>query len=394
MVMKKRLLAALFVGIISTTTIGCAATDSERPAQEASEQNDNSESTEATTESCTEEVSSDETIKETDNIEDNAALITGENMLKNGDFSEGTDPWYTFCQNGNAEIGVNDNGELDVDIKSVGTVAHGVQLYHDGFSLEEGCVYKISFDASSDVDGKILEMRFQLNGGDYHAYYLENVTVGKDKQHYEYTFTMNETGDPAPRFCFNMGAIGTMDSKTPEHHVYLSNVVLTLEDATNRVAGNWAVDIPDIAVNQIGYLPLAYKSATLRGAALAGSAALVNEATGETVFEKKIGSSIDDPDTGDKEAIFNFTDIKDEGTYHVEAGGVVSPSFRISSDVYDEAFKASIKMLYYQRCGTELSKDLAGDFAHPVCHTQSSVLYEDRSKTIDVTGGWHDAGDY
>ena len=392
--MKKKFLAMLLVGAISASMIGCAAGDENDPVNDAVEQTDNAlASTEATTESSTAETSTEEAINEEEQKEDNAALVTGENMLKNGDFSEGTDPWYTFCQNGNAELSVND-GALDVDIKSVGTVAHGVQLYHDGFSLEEGCVYKIAFDASSDVDGKILEMRFQLNGGDYHAYYLENVSVGKDKQHYEYTFTMNETGDPAPRFCFNMGAIGGMDSKTPEHHVYLSNVVLTLEDATNRVAGNWAVDIPDIAVNQIGYLPGAYKSATLRGTALSGSAALINEDTGENVFEKKIGSSIDDPDTGDKEAIFNFSDIKEEGTYHVEAGSAVSPSFRIASDVYDEAFKASIKMLYYQRCGSELSKDLAGDFAHPVCHTQASVLYEDKSKTLDVTGGWHDAGDY
>ncbi|MBE5828588.1 MAG: glycosyl hydrolase family 9 [Butyrivibrio sp.] len=391
--MKKKLLALLLAGVIASSMTGCG-TETANPAQEAETLMDTEESTEATTESCTEESPKEETVQEETLKEDNSDLITGENMLTNGDFSEGTDPWYTFCQNGNCEISVNADGNLDIDIKSVGTVAHGVQLYHDGFSLEEGCVYKISFDASSDVDEKILEMRFQLNGGDYHAYYLENVVVGPDMQHYEYTFTMNETGDPAPRFCFNMGAIGDMDSKTPEHHVYLGNVVLTLEDATNRVAGNWAVDVPDIAVNQIGYLPNAYKSATLRGSALSGSAQLINEDTGKAVFEKTIGSSIDDPDTGEKEAIFNFTDITDPGTYHVEAGKAVSPSFKISDDVYDEAFKASIKMLYYQRCGTELTKDLAGDFAHPICHTQKSVLYEDNSKTLDVTGGWHDAGDY
>lgn len=391
--MKKRLLSILLACVVASSMTGCGE-EPAAPAAEAEVLENKEESTEATTESCTEESPKEEKVQEETKKEDNSDLITGENMLKNGDFSEGTDPWYTFCQNGNCEISVNDDGNLDIDIKSVGTVAHGVQLYHDGFSLEEGCVYKISFDAFSDVDGKTLEMRFQLNGGDYHAYYLENVVVGKEVQHYEYTFTMNETGDPAPRFCFNMGAIGDMDSKTPEHHVYLDNVVLTLEDATNRVAGNWAVDIPDIAVNQIGYLKNAYKSATLRGSALSGSAQLINEDTGKAVFEKKIGSSIDDPDTGEKEAIFNFTDITDEGTYHVEAGSAVSPSFKISDDVYDEAFKASIKMLYYQRCGTELTKDLAGDFAHPVCHTQNSVLYEDRSKTLDVTGGWHDAGDY
>ncbi len=393
--MKKRLMGLLLTAVMCASTIICAKNNTTITMGKDEDASDiEVESGETTTESCTVETSREELIQEETGKDDNSALVTGENMLKNGDFSEGTDPWYLYCQNGNAELGINDNGELDVDIKSVGTVYHGVQLYHEGFSLVEGCVYKISFDASTDVPSKILEMRCQLNGGDYHAYCLEFVTIGEEKQHYEYTFTMNETGDPAPRFCFNMGAIGDMDSKTPEHHVYLSNVVLTLEDATNRVAGSWAVDIPDIAVNQIGYLPGAYKSATLRGSALNGSVALINEETGEAVFEKMIGSSIEDPDTGDIEAIFNFSDIKDEGMYHVEAGGEVSPSFKISSDVYDEAFKASIKMLYYQRCGSELTKDLAGDFSHPVCHTQNSVLYEDASKELDVTGGWHDAGDY
>ena len=192
---------------------------------------------------------------------------------------------------------------------------------------------------------------------------------------------MNETGDPAPRFCFNMGVVEDMDKNTPEHHVYFDNFVLTLIDATNRVASSTGADMPDIAVNQIGYLPGSYKSATLRGSALNKTAVLINEATGEAVFEKEIKNSIDDPDTGEKEAIFNFSDITDEGIYHVEAGDAVSHSFRIAGDVYDDAFKASIKRLYYQRCGTELTKDLAGDFAHPVCHSDEAVLYEDSSKS-------------
>ncbi len=92
-------------------------------------------------------------------------------MLDNGDFSNDIEGWGTFCQDGLCEIKVTGDGELDVDIKSLGTVAHGVQLYHDGFSLDEGCVYKITFDAYSDIDDKWLEMRFQLNAGDYHAYF-------------------------------------------------------------------------------------------------------------------------------------------------------------------------------------------------------------------------------
>ena len=52
-------------------------------------------------------------------------------------------------------------------------------------------------------------------------------------------------------------------------------------------------------------------------------------------------------------------------------------------------------MLYKQRCGTEVTKDIAGDFAHEACHMQEATVYGDTSGTkIDVSGGWHDAGDY
>ncbi len=380
----KRVFAITLSAMLALGAAGCGESTDAQPVEQPA-----AEESAAETASVESEEKKEEEAAPAEEVTEN----TGENMLDNGDFSKGVDPWLTFCQDGECEISVNGDGELDVDIKNVGTVAHGVQLYHDGFSLDEGCVYKISFDAHSDVD-KTLEMRFQINGGDYHAYYMENVETGAEKQHYEYTFTMNETSDPAPRFCFNMGVVGAMDSSAPEHHVYLDNFVLTLEDASGKVAGSGQTQMPDIAVDQIGYLPGAYKSATLRGTALDQTAVLINEDTGAEVLSAEIGSGTDDPDAGEKEAVFDFSSVKDEGVYHVEAGEAVSPSFRISGDVYADAFKASIKMLYYQRCGTELTSDLAGDFAHPVCHNDEAILYEDNSKKLDVSGGWHDAGDY
>ncbi len=321
------------------------------------------------------------------------AAAADENMLSNGDFSAGVDPWLTFCQDGDCAISVNPEGALDVDIKNLGTVEHGVQLYHDGFSLEEGCEYKLTFDAYSNIERKI-QLRFQLNGGDYHAYFMEYVSLGTENTPYEYTFTMKETTDPAPRFCFNMGVVEDIDPAQAEHHVYFDNFVLTLTDDSGRVEGSGQIEMPDIAVNQIGYLPKAFKSATLRGSALDQTAKLIDESTGKSVFETAVDGGISDPDTGENEAMFDFSSVTNEGTYHVEAGDAVSPSFKISADVYKEAFDASLKMLYFQRCGTELAPDLSGEFAHPVCHAEKAVLYEDRSVSLDVSGGWHDAGDY
>ncbi|WP_024865795.1 glycoside hydrolase family 9 protein [Butyrivibrio sp. FCS014] len=382
----KKLLAFSIAGAMTVTAAGCGNT---APAEPAAEETAADEAAaEETAEETVEEPAQEEPAEEAE--ED---LVTGENMLSNGDFSAGVDPWLSFCQDGECSLLLTKEGELDVSINSVGTVAHGVQIYHDGFSLDEGCVYKISFDAYSNIE-RTGEMRFQLNGGDYHAYYQEIVEFGTEMQHYEYTFTMKETSDPAPRFCFNIGMVDSFAEDPGPHHVYFDNFELTLEDASGKVAGSGEIDMPDIAINQIGYLPDAYKSATLTGDALNQTAKLVNEDSGKAVLEAQIGAGTDDPDAGEKDALFDFSSVKDEGAYHIEAGDVVSASFRIAKDVYDDVFKASIKMLYYQRCGTELTSDLAGVFAHPVCHNDKAVLYEDSSVSLDVSGGWHDAGDY
>ena len=317
----------------------------------------------------------------------------GDNLFQNGDFSHGTEQWGTYCYDGECDISVNEKQELDVDIKKLGSVDYGNQLFYDGFALDEGCEYRLTFDAYSDTK-RPLQMRFQINGGDYHAYYQEYVDVAKDIQSYEYTFTMEETSDPAPRFCFNMGIIEGMDETIGEHHVYFDNFYLSLEDDSNKVASSGAAEVPDIAVNQIGYLPSAYKSATIKGSVLNQTVKLINEDTGETVFEEAIAGGTENADTKEKEAVFDFSSVTKEGTYHVKAGDVTSFSFKIGKDVYDEALNAAIKMLYYQRCGCELTDEYAGDFAHPICHSEDAVLYEDNSKTIDVSGGWHDAGDY
>ncbi|SFH57496.1 endoglucanase [Pseudobutyrivibrio sp. OR37] len=364
--MKKRFLAMLLA--LSMVGVGCKSASPEETPVETEEE-------------------------EVVQVEEEETPQAQGNLLENGDFTSGLSQWDTYCFDGECGLLVNKDGALDCGINSVGSVDYGVQLFHDGFALDEGCVYKLTFDAYSDV-ARPIQMRFQINGGDYHAYYEEVVDLTTENQSYEYTFTMNEASDPAPRFCLNMGVMGDMGEDFPAHHVIFDNFELTLVDGSNKIESTSEVTIPDIAVNQIGYLPNQLKTATIKGTGLEQTTKLIDEKSGKAVYEEAIGKGEKNADTGDREAVFDFSSIKNEGTYHVESGDAVSPSFVISKNVYDDALAAAVKMLHYQRCGCELTKDEAGDFAHPVCHNSKAILYEDNSKKLDVTGGWHDAGDY
>ena len=327
--------------------------------------------------------------EETEEIES----LLGYNMIENGDFSSGdTGKWGTYFNGGNAVIVVDEEGRLKTQITTLGTQEHSVQIYYDGFALYTGCVYEFSFDASASAEREI-EYRIQVNGGDYHAYTSEGITLTPETQHFDFTFTMEEGSDPAPRLCFNMGLYGSTDSGIGAHDVFFDNFELYCIDESNRALPPAAIATPDIQINQLGYRPGDTKTAVFREGAI-GAYAVVNVDTGETVMEGTLLEGEKNLNTRETEAALDFSSVKDLGTYKITgADGSESYEFVIADAPYKEAFDAAVKMLYLQRCGTELTAEYAGDFAHPVCHDGEAVVYGS-SKTIDVSGGWHDAGDY
>ena len=51
------------------------------------------------------------------------------------------------------------------------------------------------------------------------------------------------------------------------------------------------------------------------------------------------------------------------------------------------------RMFYLQRCGVVLDAARAGVFSHPACHTAPARVFHSDT-FLQVSGGWHDAGDY
>ena len=65
------------------------------------------------------------------------ALIPGEEMLVNGDFSAPLKFQLYKESGGQAALSIVD-GELQVDVSKIGRVAHAIQPYYDGFKLMQG----------------------------------------------------------------------------------------------------------------------------------------------------------------------------------------------------------------------------------------------------------------
>lgn len=315
------------------------------------------------------------------------------NLIPGGYFNESNSKWGIYKESGGEGSFAVKNGQLEITIKKTGTVKHAVQIYCDGFEILRNAVYKISFDIRSTVP-KTMEWRIQLNGGDYHAYVTEeNMKITSEPLHYEYTFTMEEDSDPAPRFCFNLG-FHQPDGELPEHTVIVDNVELFLIDASKADTLSTGDIGPDININQVGYRPKDSKVAVFRDSSKDTKFDVVNVKTGEVVFSGNVKGSVKTPSAGETVAYGDFSGLTKPGTYKVVAADSgESYPFEIADDIYQDVFADIVKMLYLQRCGTDLPKKYAGDFAHNACHTQTAIVYGTNEKR-DVSGGWHDAGDY
>lgn len=383
---KRFTAAALSLAMISSL----AACSKEEPAD-----------TEEVTESISEVQSETDTESETETEEvteaKKKALETGD-VLVDIDFNDGTVMDFTSYMNGGTHEISNSDGMLDVDIKGCGSLDYANQVYWDGFELVKGAVYTYSFDISSDID-RTVEYRLQLNGGDYHAYQGEYISVGADTLNYSVDFEMTEDSDPAPRIVFNMGYMDDMTEDPGEHHVYIDNIKLVCKDASNAEKLIAFGEGPEVNTNQIGFAPGDDKTVTTADGS--DTFEVVDSGSGEAVFSGTFDKEFHDEGSDADVRKGTFSDLKTPGTYYIRtSGGNETYSFEIGDDLYADMYKDVILMLYNQRCGTELKESISGDYAHPACHLEEALVYDEdggsKESTArkDVSGGWHDAGDY
>ena len=318
-----------------------------------------------------------------------APVMAADNIIRNPDFESGVSNWAVYNETGGKYTLKGEDGKLALTVLNRGQVAYSVQLNQPTIKLYKNGVYRFSFDISSTVN-RYVEAMIQMDGGDYRAYTWKGIEISPETQTIDYEFVMEEETDIMSKLCFNCGVEKQDPEDLPEHTIYLDNVVLELVDDSNvDYSANQAYECP-ININQVGYRPDAKKTAVFRGTD-GGSFSVVNAATDEVVYTGEMTGPIDNKSAEETNYIGDFSAVTTPGKYVIKAKGLDdSYAFEIGDDVYNTLLDDSVRMLYLQRCGTKVDDD---KFGHVACHTTEATIYQTNTK-IDVSGGWHDAGDY
>ncbi len=261
-----------------------------------------------------------------------------------------------------------------VIISHGGSSASSISLSRQGFNLTKGSSYIISFDVTASLARSIQLIIKNPNTNEVFASYDIPLNANETKnQRISYQHKGVSLYDAM--IGFEMGAVSDY------HEIQLSNITLVDVDGGNQ----------DVKVNQVGYGKNDSKRA-LFSYNEGDFFNLVDETTKQVVYQGPIILKGYDQDSHDTVFYGDFSEFTTPGTYHIETqiGGSSVP-FTIDDYPYDTLMGSLLYVLYNQRCGQEITSSI-DDFSHSQCHTHLALLPD--GSTLDVSGGWHDAGDY
>ena len=239
-----------------------------------------------------------------------------------------------------------------------------------GLTLKQGHTYQISVEIDSDLSSSGL-----MKMGNYtEQFSTKKFTSGQVIWNYKHT---DSTTEGILTFEFDKST----DAEAGTIHL----TSFRMKDLDEDEIG--------ISINQIGYFPDSQKLAIFKYNA-GDLFEVINTKSNEVVYTGMILDGKDNPETGEINYVGDFSAVTEPGSYRIVSQmGQSSYKFEIKDDIYSELFQDAFKMITLQRCGQTLDRSVAGDFSHEFCHHFHAQIYGTEDH-LDVTGGWHDAGDY
>lgn len=148
-----------------------------------------------------------------------------------------------------------------------------------------------------------------------------------------------------------------------------------------------------IRASQVGYLPNDLKTAIVFSEYPLPDKNfyIKNGNDSRTVFEGVISDTIKSYDKFKYCYTLDFSGVTTPGNYRIDIDGNLSYPFKIGNDIFNNVVDSLMLFFKEQRCGP------TNPILHAPCHLSDVVrLIGDNNHKgpVDVTGGWHDAGDY
>jgi endoglucanase len=313
------------------------------------------------------------------------------------DFSSGSMlPWLTsFSPPADGEGMVKD-GALCVNVKVPGTNRWDAQVRHREMVLQKGHEYVVSFKAWASRDTK-LAAKIGMSGPPYTDYWTKALDLTTAPKSFAYQFKMTRPDDPTVEFAMHFG--GHMIQGAGPIDLCFDDLVLSDPDFVPPPPPK-SVAIPKLRVNQVGYVPTFAKWATVVSDAKTPLDFQVVDASGKSVYSGKTSVHGPDAASGDSVHEIDFSAFVTPGKgYVIKVGTDTSDPFDIDKSVYKTAKYDAFKYFYLNRSGIELKMPFTGrpDWARPAGHPKDEAPCSAAAKcnySLDVTGGWYDAGDY
>nr|WP_234402103.1 glycoside hydrolase family 9 protein [Thermobifida halotolerans] len=311
------------------------------------------------------------------------------NQIRNGDFASGTAPWWGTE---NITLDVTD-GVLCVDVPGDTTNAWDVIIGQDDVPLIAGESYTFSFTASGTAEVPIRTL-VQEPVEPWTTQMDERAILGPQTQTYEYVFTSNADWDDA-QVAFQIGG-------SDEPWTFCVDDVSMLGGAEPPV---YEPDTgPRVRVNQVGYLPHGPKNATVVTDETGALDWELADADGTVVATGQTEPHGSDASSGLNVHTVDFSSYTTEGTgYTLTADGETSHPFDIDESAYEDLRVDALSFYYPQRSGIEILDSIAPGYGREAGHVGVPPNQGDTDVpcapgtcdySLDVSGGWYDAGDH
>jgi endoglucanase len=323
------------------------------------------------------------------------------NLVKNSSFDTLRSlPWTTsFTSPGTGSARV-ENGAYCLDVRDAGIHPWDAQIRTREIVIQKGHKYAVRLKIGA-TDPLELEVKVAMSGPPYKAYWHQAIDLEGPPQIVSSEFTMTADDDSTAELALHVG--GKKSAKVAPFTVCVDDVVLEDPEFQPKPEAP-PPPIPNVLVDQVGYLPLLSKVAVVKSDAESPIAWELVDHTGTTVASGKTLVRGPDAASGDKVHWADFSSFAKPGVgYAIRVGSSpadVSHTFEMGPKVYRKLKYDALAFFYHQRSGFPIEMPYAGDakWTHPAGHPgdKSVTCAPDApcDYSLDVSGGWYDAGDH